>query len=108
MFPCMIDQQLQVGLGALDQKEEPRVQDEPTFRFSELEDRREDSFARNTLDLCLSPDPLSEGFSDSGIYMLPNRDEMDMGVDWDEPLEVRTRAVRRALKRRLGPEFLQR
>lgn len=53
-------------------------------------------------------DPLSDGFTDSGTYILPNNQELDMGVDWDEPLEVRTRAVKRALKRRLGSEFLDR
>ena len=53
-------------------------------------------------------DPLCDGFSASGIYRLPNDQELDMGVDWDEPLDVRTRAVRRALKRKLGPSVLDR
>ena len=53
-------------------------------------------------------DPLSDGFSASGIYRLADGRELDMGVDWNESLPVRTRAVRRALKRRLGPGLVER
>lgn len=47
-------------------------------------------------------DPFGYGFSDSGIYTLADGREVDIGVDWDEPLDVRARAVRRALRRKLG------
>ena len=53
-------------------------------------------------------DPLSDGFSASGTYRLADGRELDMGVDWNESLPVRIRAVRRALKRRLGPELVER
>ena len=43
-----------------------------------------------------------------GIYTLVDGREVDVGVDWDEPLDVRTRAVRRALKRKLGVEHFER
>ena len=53
-------------------------------------------------------DPFGYGFSDSGIYTLIDGREMDMGVDWNEPLDVRARAVRRALRRRLGVAVFER
>ena len=53
-------------------------------------------------------DPFGYGFSDSGIYTLIDGREVDVGVDWNEPLDVRARAVRRALRRRLGPAVFER
>lgn len=53
-------------------------------------------------------DAFGYGFSDSGVYTLVDGREIDIGVDWDEPLDVRARAVRRALRRRLGGEVLDR
>lgn len=53
-------------------------------------------------------DPFGYGFSDSGIYTLIDGREIDMGVDWNEPLDVRARAVRRALRRRLGAAVFER
>ena len=43
-----------------------------------------------------------------GIYTLVDGREVDIGVDWDEPLDVRARAVRRALKRKLGSDHFER
>jgi len=53
-------------------------------------------------------DPFGYGFSDSGIYTLVDGREIDVGVDWDEPLDVRARAVRRVLKRKLGVDHFNR
>ena len=53
-------------------------------------------------------DPFGYGFSDSGIYTLIDGREIDVGVDWNEPLDVRARAVRRALRRKLGAAVFER
>lgn len=53
-------------------------------------------------------DPFGYGFSDSGIYTLIDGREIDVGVDWDEPLDVRARAVRRVLKRKIGSAIFER
>lgn len=53
-------------------------------------------------------DPFGYGFSDSGIYTLIDGREIDVGVDWNEPLDVRARAVRRALRRKLGVAVFER
>lgn len=44
----------------------------------------------------------------AGIYTLVDGREVDVGVDWDEPLDVRARAVRRALRRKLGMDHFDR
>lgn len=65
------------------------------------------SLTRDCANASLS-DPLGYGFSDSGVYTLLDGREIDVGVDWNEALDVRARAVRRALRRRLGATLFER
>lgn len=53
-------------------------------------------------------DYLGRGFSSSGTFTLADGREVDIGVDWSEPLDVKARAIRRALKRKLGPSVFTR
>ena len=51
---------------------------------------------------------LGHGFSATGVFALADGREVDIGVDWSEPLDVKARAIRRALNRRLGPAIFDR